>query len=116
MNTPNSSTNPPSPGYPPGYTYPNAHYLQEEKPVNWRKYLFIFFSNWYWFLITLGIAIGIAYFKSRYTIPKYQATATLIIQDELNSNDVFGEMRAARFYRRQADMANEKENLLHLPQ
>ena len=72
-------------GYTSGnYGHPSAPYIQEEKPINWRKYLFLFLRNWYWFLITLGIALGIAFFKIRYTIPQFQATAKLIIEQEEN--------------------------------
>lgn len=111
MNQPHTSTNQSTPGYPPGsYGYPPV-YIQEEKPINWRKYLFLFIRNWYWFLIALGIALGIAFFKIRYTIPKYQATSTMIIQDEENAEDVLGGLRAVRYWRRQTDMANEKAKL-----
>ena len=81
--------------------------MQQDKPINWRKYLFLFIRYWYIFLVTLGIALGVAFIKIRYTIPKYQATATLILQDEGNTQDVLGELRAVRYWRRQADMANE---------
>jgi len=72
-------------GYSEGdYGYPSPPQLiPEEKPINWRKYIFLFLRNWYWFLITLGIALGIAFFKIRYTIPQYQATAKLIIEQEV---------------------------------
>ena len=111
MNHPHTSTNQSPPGYPPGsYGYPPV-YIQEEKPINWRKYLFLFMRNWYWFLIALGIALGIAFFKIRYEIPKYQASATLIIQDEETAGDVLSELRAVRYWRRQADMANEAAKL-----
>ena len=112
MNQPHTSANQSPPGYPQGnYGYPYPPYMQEEKPINWRKYLFLFIRNWYWFLIVLGIALGVAFFKIRYSIPKYQATATLIIQDEENSEDVLGGLRAVRYWRRQTDMANEKAKL-----
>ncbi len=85
--------------------------FQEERPINWKKYFFLFLTNWYWFFISIGIALGIAYFKIRYSIPQYQATATLIIEEEQSSNDILGELRAVRFWRRQADMANEVTKL-----
>jgi len=87
--------------------YPSASYFQEEKPINWQKYLFIFIRNWYWFLITLGIALSIAFFKIRYTIPQYQASAQLIIEQDENPQDMISQLRAVRVWRRQADLANE---------
>nr|MDA3821977.1 polysaccharide biosynthesis tyrosine autokinase [Bacteroidales bacterium] len=79
----------------------------ENRPINWSKYIFLFLSNWYWFLLTLGIALGIAFFKIRYTIPQYQATATLIIEEDESSQDIMSEFRSVRYYRRRADMSNE---------
>ena len=102
----------PPPSYPNGsYGYPHPAYMPDEKPVNWRKYLFLFLLNWHWFLITLGIALGTAFFIVRYTIPKYQATATLIIEEEENAQDVLSELRAVRYWRRQSDMANERAKI-----
>lgn len=101
----------PQPGYPSGhYVYPTPH-MQEEKPINWRKYFFIFLRNWNWFLITLGIALGIAFFKSRYTIPQYKATTTLIIENTENTQDMISQFKAVRYWRRQADLANETAKL-----
>ena len=78
-----------------------------ERRINWNKYFFIFVSNWYWFLIAIGITLGIAFFKIRYTIPQYQSAATLIIEDDENSQDVLSEFRSIRYWRRRADLANE---------
>lgn len=110
MSQPTNSTS--SPGsYPPGYGYPNQQYFPEEKPVNWRKYLFLFLSNWYWFLIAIGLAMSIAFFNIRYTIPVYQATTTLILEEDENAQDVLSGLRAVRYWRRQSDMANESAKL-----
>jgi tyrosine-protein kinase Etk/Wzc len=104
----NQNTNTSPPGYPQNhYGYPSFSDFQDEKPINWRKYLFLFLHNWYWFLITLGIALGIAFFKIRYAIPHYQATSKLIIEQEENSQDMVSQMRAMRYWRRQSDLANE---------
>lgn len=108
--TQSNTTPPPMPGYPNGtYGYPPP--FPEEKPVNWRKYIFLVLRNWYWFLITIGLALGIAFFKVRYTIPQYQATATLIMEEDENSQDVMSQLRAVRYFRRQTDMANEQAKL-----
>jgi len=79
--------------------------------VNWARFFFIFIRHWYWFLISVGIALGIAFFKTRYTIPRYQASATLIIEEEDNSQDVIGQIRSVRYFRQQSEMANEKAKL-----
>lgn len=110
--TTNNHHKPLGPGYPDSNIgYPVHSYRQDEKPINWRKYFFLFLRNWYWFLITLGIALSIAFFRIRYTIPQYQATATLIIEQEDNSQDMISQLRAVRYWRRQADLANETAKL-----
>jgi len=97
------------PGYPNGtYGYgPPPPSMPEDRPINWKKYFYLFLSNWYWFLITLGIALSVAFFKIRYTIPQYQASATLIIEEDENSQDIMTQLRSVRYMRRRADMANE---------
>jgi tyrosine-protein kinase Etk/Wzc len=116
MTTTSSPHNPQtSPDYPNGsYGYPNASEF-EDRPINWKKYLFFFISNWYWFLITLGIALGIAFFKIRYTIPHYKASATIIIENEKAPGDMLSEIRAINYFRRQTDMANEIAKLTSFP-
>ena len=71
-------------GYPTQtYGYPSQQSINtNDHSINWRKYIFLFFRNWYWFLLTMGIAFGIAFFKIRYAIPQFQATASLIIEEE----------------------------------
>jgi capsular exopolysaccharide synthesis family protein len=82
-------------------------YLQIEKPINWRKYIYIFISNWYWFLITVFIAMSVAYVKNRYSVPEYKTSATLLIEDEEGAGDLLGELRSVRRSRRTTDLANE---------
>jgi capsular exopolysaccharide synthesis family protein len=112
MTTTSNQYNPQTPpGYPNGsYGYPAAS-IPEDRPINWKKYFFLFLSNWYWFLITLGITLGIAFFKIRYTIPKYQASATLIIEEDDNTQDIMSQFRSIRYMQRRADMANEVAKL-----
>jgi len=86
--------------------YPPA-YLPTERPINWRKYIFLFLTNWYWFLIIIFIAMSIAYLKNRYTLPVYKATATLLIEEEEGTSDLLNEIRSVRRQRRSTDMANE---------
>ncbi len=99
-------------GYP-EYSYPDQPYQTNENeiPLNWKRYGFIFLSKWYWFIICLGIALGIAFFKIRYSIPQFQAATTILIEEEEGTNDILGELRSIRYRRRQVDMANEVAKL-----
>ncbi len=38
--------------------------------------------NWYWFVISLALAIGAAWLYLRYTVPTYEAQAKVLIKDE----------------------------------
>ena len=79
--------------------------IHEYRPINWRKYLFLLLSNWYWFLITVFVALSIAYLKNRYTLPVYTATANLLLEEE--STDLISEIRSVSRRRRRVDLANE---------
>jgi capsular exopolysaccharide synthesis family protein len=95
-----SNNQPPYNNYPPSYPI-------IEKPINWRKYIYLFVSNWYWFLITIFIAMSVAYLKNRYSLPVYRSSATLLLEDEEGSSDLLGELRSIRRSRRAVDLANE---------
>lgn len=82
-----------------------------ERPINWRKYIFLFLTNWYWFLITIFVSVSIAYVKNRYTLPSYTVTATLLIENEEEIGDIISEIRSVRRSRRRIDMANEMAKL-----
>ena len=51
--------------------------------INVKDILQLVFRNWYWFLISLAIAMGIAFLKVKKTPPVYQRTASILIK----SND-----------------------------
>jgi len=84
--------------------YPQS---EEQQVVNWRKYVFLILSNWYWFLLALFISIGIAYIKNRYTLPSYSVSATLLIEDDQNVDDIMSEFRSIRYFRNRTELANE---------
>jgi capsular exopolysaccharide synthesis family protein len=80
---------------------------EEIQSIDWRKYIFLILNNWYWFLLTLFISLGTGYLINRYTLPKYQVKAVLLIEDDKNSSDIFDEFRSVRYFRNRAQMANE---------
>ncbi|MCX6256245.1 MAG: hypothetical protein NTV31_17485, partial [Bacteroidia bacterium] len=56
--------------------------IPEEEPIDFKRYLSLFISNWYWFAIALFISISVAYGINRYSGEVYTITSTLLIQDE----------------------------------
>ncbi|MCC6462571.1 MAG: hypothetical protein IT260_19035, partial [Saprospiraceae bacterium] len=55
-----------------------------EYPFDWRAFLFRLLRNWYWFALSLGISTGLAWLYLRYTVPIYNVTSTILIQNEQN--------------------------------
>jgi capsular exopolysaccharide synthesis family protein len=78
-----SNNNPPgAQGYSPGsYTY-DSSVIREEDGIDLKRYLSLFFSNWYWFAIALFIALSIAYGINRWSDKTYSVSASLLIADE----------------------------------
>jgi len=49
-----------------------------------KRYLSLFISNWYWFVISLFLAITLAYGINRYSEKMYTVSSTLLIKDGKN--------------------------------
>jgi tyrosine-protein kinase Etk/Wzc len=64
--------------------------IPEEDNIEIKRYISMFISNWYWFVITLFIAITISYSINRYSEKVYSVSSSLLIKDDqlgsLNSN------------------------------
>ena len=52
-----------------------------------KEILFLCLSNWYWFVLSLVICIGYAYFYLKKTVPVYERTASLMIKSEDKTSD-----------------------------
>ena len=49
---------------------------------NFRTLFQTFILNWQWFALSLIIALGVTAIYLRYTTPRYQASAKMLIKDE----------------------------------
>ncbi|MEF8984263.1 MAG: hypothetical protein V5A51_06700, partial [Bacteroidales bacterium] len=88
----------------------NELYEEEDQGINFRKYVFLFLSNWYWFALTLAIALGAAHMKNRYTNPTYSTSATIILEDQgekTGVDNVLSDLRPVRIWRRRGIVENE---------
>lgn len=86
------------------------NYFQQEESINIRKYAFLLLSNWYWFVLTVILALGVSYLVNRYTLPVYSATTSIILNQQNNqtdAQDLFSEFRAIRMRRMQSLVENE---------
>lgn len=58
---------------------------QNTENINIQKFLIKVLANWYWFALSVFIAISIAYFMNRYSDPVYKENAYVLIQDKENT-------------------------------
>lgn len=68
--------------YPNPHAHPNSQLPFEEETIDLRKYVYLILANWYWFVITISLALGGAYLLNRYTKPVYELNSSLIIDDD----------------------------------
>ncbi len=88
----------------------NPGYLQEEN-INYKRYIYLFLSHWYWFALCIIIALTVAYFKNRYASTYYMATASLISEDDDQQQDVLSQFRSIRFLKNNIELQNESAKL-----
>lgn len=50
--------------------------------IDFRRYLSLFISNWYWFAAALFLALALAYGANRWGVEIYTVQSTLLINDE----------------------------------
>ena len=62
--------------------------LPEDENIDIKRYLSLFLSNWYWFVISLFLGLSIAYGVNRYSSKIYTISSTLLINDDQNSGTV----------------------------
>ena len=64
----------------PPYETPNNRFDQDES-IDLKKYFLMILANWYWFVISIFVGLGVAWLVNRYTTPVYQAKGSLIVSD-----------------------------------
>ena len=71
----------------PPNSYPQQPYFRpgEEDSFDFKRNLSLFISNWYWFAISLFIALSLAYGINRWSAEVYTVSSTLLIKDDPNS-------------------------------
>jgi tyrosine-protein kinase Etk/Wzc len=62
----------------------------QEAPIDFKKYLFKLFNNWYWFAISLFFSFTVAYLINRYSEPIYKVSASVIVRDDERSKGLTG--------------------------
>ena len=53
--------------------------------INVERLRSMIIGNWYYFLISIVLALAAAYFYIQYTLPTYRVTTTILIEEEDNA-------------------------------
>jgi capsular exopolysaccharide synthesis family protein len=85
-----------------GYNF----YTGESENIDFRRYLSLFVSNWYWFAIALFIALCIAYGVNRWGGELFTVQSTLLIKD-----DEYGEFAGMDRIMPGGDIFSSRQNL-----
>jgi capsular exopolysaccharide synthesis family protein len=89
-------------------SYPQQPYYlpPEDDSIDFKRYLTLFLSNWYWFAIALFIVLSIAYGINRWSGKVYIVSSTLLIKEDQHSTltDIFP---GSQGFRGQQNLNNE---------
>ncbi len=87
---------------------PSRTYLNiiEEEGIDFKRYISLFISNWYWFAIALFIALSIAYGINRWSEEVYTVSATLLIKDD-SGGSLTNIFPGSDAFRNQQNLKNE---------
>jgi len=88
----------------------NNRIQYEDDQLNYKKYFYLILANWYWFVLSIFIGLGIAWFVNRYTKPMYRVTGSIIIQESANRG-LENLIPGIEIYRTQKLVLNELEVL-----
>lgn len=90
------------------YQNPQEQYgpQKADDQIDFKRYLSLFLSNWYWFAIALFISLSIAYGINRWSEEVYTVSSTLLIKDD--SNNTLSEIfPGSQGFRSQQNLNNE---------
>src|SRR5690554_5794446 len=54
----------------------------EDDSIDLKKIIFNFLRNWYWFVITVMIALSVALLYNKYATPVYEINTTILVEEE----------------------------------
>jgi tyrosine-protein kinase Etk/Wzc len=54
----------------------------DDDSIDLKKIIFRILRNWYWFALTVFLALGAAYAYNRYAVPVYQISSSLLVEED----------------------------------
>jgi tyrosine-protein kinase Etk/Wzc len=78
----------------------------EDDSFDYKRYISLFISNWYWFVLSLFIALSIAYGINRWSEEIYTVSSSLLIKDD-PSNALTDIFPGSVGFRNQKNVSNE---------
>ena len=82
----------------------------EDDSIDFKRYLSLFISNWYWFAASLFISFSIAYGINRWSEEIYTVSSTLLIKDTQfggGTTDISSIFPATNAFRSEQNLKNE---------
>lgn len=89
---------------------PVYYNLPNDDSMDFKRYFSLFISNWYWFAITLFIALLCVYGINRYSVKIFTVSSTLLIKDNQiggGSSSVANVIPGGDIFRSQQNLNNE---------
>jgi tyrosine-protein kinase Etk/Wzc len=85
--------------------------LPEEEGIDIKKYIYLILSHWWWFGISIFIALTVAYMVNRYTQEIYSVNCSVIVGEEKSGSgtieSILDELTRVRTNKRKAIVENE---------
>jgi tyrosine-protein kinase Etk/Wzc len=79
----------------------------EEESFDIKRWISLLVSNWYWFVLSMLIAVPVAYAFNRYSTKIYTVTSTLMVKDQGTGVSVSSLIPGATTFSNQFNMNNE---------
>ena len=67
----------------------NQPEAQSEQAIDVKAIFYLFLSHWYWFLISAVLALGLATFYLKKTVPVYTRTAKVLVKEDEKGKSAF---------------------------
>lgn len=87
----------------------NISKIDSTNQFNFKKAVSIYVKRWFWFVLSISICLGIAYFNLRYTAPEYLATAKIMLIDEGEASGASAVFKDLPFFAEKEDAKVEDE-------